>query len=59
MEQLDIITIVCIGLALLSAALIIWIFIKGTDAFEFDEDPIPCDDMPAQYEDYEQVFCNP
>lgn len=57
--KIDIITIVSIGSALLSAALIIWIFIKGTDAFEFDEDPIPCDDMPGHYEDFEEIFYSP
>lgn len=57
--KIDIITIVSICSALLSAALIIWIFIKGTDAFEFDEDPIPYDDMPARYEEFEKAFYNP
>jgi hypothetical protein len=26
---------------------------------ETSEDPVPYDDMPAQYEDYEQSFYNP
>jgi hypothetical protein len=26
---------------------------------ETDEDPVPCDDMPARYEDFEEVFYNP
>lgn len=57
--KIDIITIVSIGSALLSVAFIIWICIKGTDAFEFDEDPVPYDDMPGHYEDFEEVFYNP
>lgn len=50
--KIDIITIECIGSALLSVAFIIWICIKSAAAFEFDEDPIP-DDMPGHYDDYE------
>lgn len=57
--KIDIITIVCIGLALLSAALVIWALIEGTAAFEFDEDPVPCDDMPGHYEDFEEIFYSP
>jgi hypothetical protein len=59
MKHLDIITWIYLGMALLSIALGVWAFIKGTDAFEFDEDPIPREDMPAQYEDFEEAFYNP
>lgn len=57
--KIDIITIVSIGSALLSLAFIIWACKKGTDAFEFDEDPVPCDDMPARYEEFEKAIYNP
>lgn len=26
---------------------------------ETDEDPVPCDDLPARYEDYEEAFYSP
>lgn len=53
MEQIDIITVAFIGLALLAIALGIWAFIAGKRTFEFDNDPIPADDLPGHYEDYE------
>lgn len=45
-----------LALAIISVAVTIR---QHNRMFNNDEDPVPYDDMPAHYEDYESVFYNP
>lgn len=47
-----------IVLPIIEIAIFIWLLIRK-DIRQKADDPVPLDDMPARYEDYEEVFYNP
>lgn len=57
MEQIDLIDLVFFGMATLSLAFAIWAVRAFTKRDK--DNPVPLDDMPARYEDYEECFYNP
>jgi len=42
-----------IGLAAIAATAVVLIVRKHNRMFNDNEDPVPCDDLPGHYEDYE------
>lgn len=50
--------ITLIGLPIVEIAIFIWLLIRK-DIKQKRKDPVPIDNMPARYEDYEEAFYNP
>lgn len=56
---MEVLLCISIGLFIVAAIAVGHTVRKHNKMFKDGEDPVPCDSMPAQYEDYEAVFYNP
>jgi len=50
---MEIIFWISAGLVAIAATAVVLIVRKHNRMFNYTEDPVPCDDLPGHYEDYE------
>lgn len=55
---MEILLLITIGLYLIALTAVL-VIVRQHSKLEKDEDPVPYEDMPARYEDYEECFYNP